>query len=152
QSGQESTRRRLHPARGLYRAGPAQGRGIRPAGAGREDAQPRRMTPVRTRPGARVVGGLLAAAFLLFGCSPLCRAAAPEPGDLRTPPLQDGNPVKVAVSLHIINIASIDEVKEQFEVDGYLMMRWIDPRLAFTPTGPTDQHRQYTRAQNWIPS
>jgi len=95
------------------------------------------MTPVRTRPGARRVGGLLAAAFLLFGGSPFCRAAAPAPGDLQTPPLQDGNPVKVAVSLHIINIASIDEVKEQFEIDAYLMTRWIDPRLAFTPTRPT---------------
>jgi len=110
------------------------------------------MTPVRTRPGARRVGGLLAAAFLLFGGSPFCRAAAPAPGDLQTPPLQDGNPVKVAVSLHIINIASIDEVKEQFEIDAYLMTRWIDPRLAFTPTRPTDQHRQYSRAQVWIPS
>ncbi|HKF27651.1 MAG TPA: hypothetical protein VKB29_00380 [Candidatus Binataceae bacterium] len=110
------------------------------------------MTPVRTRFGARRVGGLLAAAFLLFGGSPFCRAAAPAPGDLQTPPLQDGNPVKVAVSLHIINIASIDEVKEQFEIDAYLMTRWIDLRLAFTPTRPTDQHRQYSRAQVWIPS
>jgi Neurotransmitter-gated ion-channel ligand binding domain/Neurotransmitter-gated ion-channel transmembrane region len=111
------------------------------------------MTSVWTRPGARMVGGLLAAAaFLLFGGLPCCRAAAPAAADLRTAPVQDGNPVKVAVSLHIINIASINEVTEQFEIDGYLMARWTDPRLAFTPTQPTDQHRQYARAQVWIPS
>jgi hypothetical protein len=111
------------------------------------------MTPVWTRPGARKAGGLLAAAaFLLFGGSPCCRAAAPAATDLQTPPVQDGNPVKIAVSLHIINIASVDEVREQFEVDGYLMARWIDPRLAFTPTQPTHQQRQYNRARIWIPS
>jgi hypothetical protein len=110
------------------------------------------MTPVWTRPGARMVGGLLAAVFLLLGGSPNGWSATPAAGDLQTPPLQDGKPVKVAVSLHIINIASIDEVKEQFEIDNYLMAGWIDPRLAFTPTRPTDQHRQYNRAQIWIPS
>src|SRR5262249_20277084 len=148
----EGPRRRLHAARGLYRAGAAHRRGIRPAGAGREDAQPRRMTPVGTRPSARMVGGLLVAAFLLLGASPCCRAAAPPAGDLPPPPSPDGKPVKVAVSLHIINIASIDEVKEQFEIDGYLMARWIDARLAFTPTRPTELHHQYNRTQIWIPS
>jgi hypothetical protein len=87
------------------------------------------MTPVWTRPGARMVGGLLAAVFLLLGRSPFCLAATPAAGDLQTPPFQDEKPVKVAVSLHIINIASIDEVKEQFEIDSYLMADWIDPRL-----------------------
>jgi hypothetical protein len=58
-----------------------------------------------------MAGGLVAAAFLLIGASPCCRAAAPAAGDLLTPPSQDGKPIKVAASLHIINIASIDEVK-----------------------------------------
>ena len=110
------------------------------------------MRQIWTRPGARMVGRLLAAAFMLFGGSPFCRAAAPAAGDLQTPPLRDGNPVAVAISIHIINLASIDEVKQQFEIDGYLMARWIDPRLAFAPTQPNDQHRQYTRVQVWIPS
>ena len=90
------------------------------------------MTPVCTRPGARMVGGLLAAAILLLGGSPA----------------QDGKSVKVAVSLHIINLASIDEIKEQFEIDGYLMARWIDARLAFTPTRPTDTHHEYNRTRS----
>jgi hypothetical protein len=42
-------------------------------------------------------------------------------------------------------------VKQQFEVDGYLMVHWIDPRLVFTPTGPADLHREYDRTEVWIP-
>jgi len=109
------------------------------------------MTPVWTLPGARMVGGLLAAAFLLLGGAPCCGAAAPAAGELRTPPGPDGKPVTVAVSIHIINLAAIDEVKQQFEIDGYLMAHWTDPRLAFTPTGPTDLHREYDRTEVWIP-
>jgi hypothetical protein len=107
------------------------------------------MTPVSTRPVARI-GGLLAALLLLGGS--LCGGAAgAAAGALQTPPLQDGKPVMVALSLHVINIASIDEFKEQFEIDGYLMAHWIDPRLAFTPTGPTDLHREYNRGEVWTP-
>jgi hypothetical protein len=32
------------------------------------------------------------------------------------------------------------------------MARWIDARLAFVPTRPTELHRQYNRTQIWIPS
>jgi Neurotransmitter-gated ion-channel ligand binding domain/Neurotransmitter-gated ion-channel transmembrane region len=108
------------------------------------------MTPVSPRPMARI-GGLLAA-LLLLGGSLSGRAVGAAAGALQTPPLQDGKPVKVALSLHVINIASIDEVKERFEIDGYLMAHWIDPRLAFTPTGPTDLHREYNRTEVWTPS
>jgi hypothetical protein len=108
------------------------------------------MTRVSIRPITRI-GGLLAALLLLFGGSLPSRAAGAAAGDLRTPPSPDGKPVKVAVGLHIINLASIDEVKQQFELDGYLMAHWIDPRLAFTSTGPTDLHREYARTEVWIP-
>jgi len=107
------------------------------------------MTRLSTRPLARI--GLLLAAFQLLGGSLACRAAEPAAGALRTPPSPDGRPVKVALAVHIINIASIDEVKEQFEIDGYLMAHWIDPRLAFVPAGPTDLHRKYDRTEVWIP-
>jgi Neurotransmitter-gated ion-channel ligand binding domain len=69
---------------------------------------------------------------------------------LQAPPYQ-GQPINIAVGLHIINIASIDEVTEQFEMDSYLFERWIDPRLAFTPSGPGDRERNYAVGQIWIP-
>jgi hypothetical protein len=107
------------------------------------------MTPFSTRPGARI--GLLLTAFVLLGGSPACRAAGSADGELLTPPLPGGKPVAVAISIHIINLASIDEVKQQFEIDGYLMLHWIDPRLAFTPTGMADLRREYDRTAVWIP-
>jgi hypothetical protein len=69
---------------------------------------------------------------------------------LQAPPYQ-GQPINIAVGLHIINIASIDEVTEQFETDAYLFERWNDPRLAFTPNGPNDRERNYAVGQIWIP-
>lgn len=107
------------------------------------------MTQFSTCPGARL--GLLLAAFVLLGGSPSCRAAGSADAELLTPPLPGGKPVAVAISIHIINLAAIDEVKQQFEIDGYLMLHWIDPRLAFTPTGLADLHREYDRTAIWIP-
>jgi hypothetical protein len=107
------------------------------------------MRPVWTRRVARI--GLLLAAALLFGASPSCRAAGSAAEELQTAPLQGGKPVAVAISIHVIKLASIDEVKQQFEIDGYLMLHWIDPRLAFTPTGLADLHREYDRTTIWIP-
>jgi hypothetical protein len=59
------------------------------------------------------------------------------PGNpLLVPPFPpQGKKMEVGVGLHILNIASIDEVSEQFTVDGYLLCRWTDPRLAFNPAG-----------------
>ena len=70
---------------------------------------------------------------------------------LQPPLLYVGKPIDVAIALHIVNIASIDEVSEQFQMDAYLFARWIDPRLAFTPGGPDDQERNYAFGQIWIP-
>jgi hypothetical protein len=67
------------------------------------------------------------------------------------PPLNQGQPIDVAIGLHIVNIASINEVSEQFQMDSYLFERWKDPRLAFTPKGPDDNERDYTAGQIWIP-
>ncbi len=67
------------------------------------------------------------------------------------PPPYHGQPLDVAIGLHIVNIASIDEVSEQFEMDAYLFAQWIDPRLAFTPSGPDDHERNYVPGQIWVP-
>ncbi len=93
--------------------------------------------------------GLVVLAFAAIASA--AYASAPAANTLLQPPLQHGQPVKVAIGLRIINIASIDEVKEQFELDGYLIARWSDPRLAYTPDGPDDGSREYERGQIWIP-
>jgi hypothetical protein len=67
------------------------------------------------------------------------------------PPPYNGQPLDIDIGLHIVNISSIDEVSEQFQMDAYLFARWIDPRLAFTPSGPADQERNYAFGQVWIP-
>ena len=94
--------------------------------------------------------GLIAAILLIFAALP-ANAQAPDGKTLLTPPVPNGELVKVEIELRIINIASIDEVKEQFEVDGYLLARWTDPRLTYTPAGPADRVREYSRSDIWIP-
>jgi hypothetical protein len=88
--------------------------------------------------------------------SPVAGRAAPSlagivTDPIRQPPFEDGNPIEVTVSLHVINIAAIDEVSEQFALDAYLFERWIDKRLAYSPMGPQDQVRNYAPGQIWTP-
>jgi Neurotransmitter-gated ion-channel ligand binding domain/Neurotransmitter-gated ion-channel transmembrane region len=67
------------------------------------------------------------------------------------PPASEGKPIDVAVGLHIINISSIDEVSESFQIDAYLLERWKDPRLAFTPSSAADRERRYQVDEIWVP-
>ncbi|MGB3550779.1 MAG: hypothetical protein WA993_08815 [Candidatus Binatus sp.] len=82
--------------------------------------------------------------------------AAPTPTGIATdpilqPPFENGKPIDVVLGLHVINIAAIDEVSEQFRLDGYLYARWLDKRLAYTPEGPDDELRNYAMGQIWVP-
>jgi hypothetical protein len=88
--------------------------------------------------------------------SPVAGRAAPALAGIAIdpilqPPFEDGNPIEVTVSLHVVNIASIDEVSEQFALDAYMFERWIDKRLAYSPIGPQDQVRNYEPGQIWTP-
>src|SRR5271169_1084646 len=67
------------------------------------------------------------------------------------PPYEDAKPIEVVIGLHIVNLASIDEVNEQFQLDAYLFARWTDKRLAYTSEGPQDQVRNYSLGQIWVP-
>jgi len=40
-------------------------------------------------------------------------------------------PVEVSLGMYLTNLVSIDESRETFEVGGYLMAKWNDPRLRF---------------------
>jgi hypothetical protein len=101
---------------------------------------------------------LFAIAIVLVGAvlPTVAPRAAQTPTGIATdpilqPPPYDGRPLEVSIGLHIVNIASIDEVSEQFQMDAYLFARWIDPRLAYTPSGPNDEERNYAFGQIWIP-
>jgi hypothetical protein len=108
------------------------------------------------------IGRAIAAAIAVAGVVLWCVAAeaaaieqAAPPGiatdPILQPPPYHGQPLDIAIALHIVNIASIDEVDEQFEMDAYLFARWIDPRLAYTSVGPYDSERNYADGQIWIP-
>src|SRR5579885_350993 len=94
--------------------------------------------------------GLVVLAFAAIASA--AYASAPAANTLLQPPLQHGQPVKVAIGLRIINIASIDEVKEQFELDGYLIARWSDPRLATRRTVPTTAAANTNGARSGFPT
>jgi hypothetical protein len=104
------------------------------------------------------VGTILTAlaAGLLIYCFGTA-AAEPQPAAIAArnpilePPINPGQTLDVGVSLHILNISSIDEVDEQFTVDGYLLARWIDPRLVFTPVSPVDLVHRPQTGEIWIP-
>ncbi len=96
---------------------------------------------------AIVVGATLSAAPGRAAQTPTRIATDP----ILQPPFENGNPIDIVIGLHVINIASIDEVSELFRLDGYLFERWIDKRLAYTPEGPDDQLRNYAMGQIWVP-
>ncbi len=67
------------------------------------------------------------------------------------PPIQAGQKLDDAIAIHVVNISSIDEVAEQFVLDAYLVERWKDPRLAFSPTGDGDNLRYFSLTDMWVP-
>ena len=69
---------------------------------------------------------------------------------LLSPPIVDQKPVKVKVGLFLTNLIEVDEVKETFDISGYLFMTWKDPRLAFSPAG-SDTDRSYNPDSIWVP-
>src|SRR5260370_15321742 len=70
---------------------------------------------------------------------------------IRQPPFEDGKPLDITIGLHVVNLAAINEVSEQFQLDAYMFERWVDKRLAYTPQGPQDQERNYALGQIWMP-
>jgi hypothetical protein len=103
-------------------------------------------------------GIVLVAIAIIVGAmlSPTSARAVQTPTGIATdpvlqPPPYTGQPLDVVIGLHIVNIAAIDEVSEQFQLDAYMFERWKDPRLAYSPEGPQDQVRNYAFGQIWIP-
>ncbi len=100
---------------------------------------------------------LFAIAIALVAATiPAASRAAQTPTGIATdpilqPPFDDGKPLDITIGLHVVNLAAINEVSEQFQLDAYMFERWMDKRLAYTPEGPQDQARNYALGQIWIP-
>jgi hypothetical protein len=98
----------------------------------------------------------IAIVFVVGAMSPALLHAAQTPAGIATdpilqPPFDDGKPLDITIGLHVVNLAAINEVSEQFQLDAYLFERWVDKRLAYTPEGPQDQERNYKLGQIWVP-
>ena len=53
----------------------------------------------------------------------------------RTPPGEAGSPVAVAVGLFVVDLAELDEAKEELALDFLLFVAWKDDRLAASNRG-----------------
>jgi hypothetical protein len=110
---------------------------------------------------ARDALAMLALAALLIGSLAASAAAAPlpfaafpaglDPNSMLLPPPTDGGRVKVTVALHVLNLSSISEVTERFQLTGYLLAQWRDPRLTYQPTGSNDKYRALAPNSVWRP-
>lgn len=76
----------------------------------------------------------------------------PVTDPLLAPPVEKGKPVTVELTLEVLNIPSIDEVNEQFTLDGYLFAKWKDPRLAFKAEAGAEVEKVYKAGEIWMPS
>jgi len=75
--------------------------------------------------------------------------------DLHQHPTENRSPIEVSIGLYVTNIVAIDETRESFEIGGYLVAQWRDPRLAIKPAASaTPEHgvvRQFEREDIWGP-
>jgi hypothetical protein len=65
--------------------------------------------------------------------------------DLRQHPTGNATPVQVSMGLYITDLVDIDETRENFELGGYLIDRWHDPRLEVPATAGDLTAREKTR-------
>ncbi len=69
---------------------------------------------------------------------------------LLPPPTADGR-IKATVALHVLNLSMISEVTERFQLTGYLLAQWRDPRLIYQATGLDDTYRIIAPDSIWRP-
>jgi hypothetical protein len=67
---------------------------------------------------------------------------------LLTPPSVGNRPVRVKVGLFLTNLIDVDEVREMYNISGYLFMTWKDPRLSFAPDAIAE--RSYEPDKIWM--
>ncbi|HWB12539.1 MAG TPA: hypothetical protein VG826_25160 [Pirellulales bacterium] len=87
-------------------------------------------------------------ALVLLGAAQTARPASAPPDDLAS--LPPDRPVKVTLSVDLLEVSQIQDHDEKFEVEFYLFMTWKDSRLAFDASGGR-QKRVVPSEQIWTP-
>ncbi len=67
-------------------------------------------------------------------------------------PEKGGPPTKVTVTTRIVDIAAIDNVKQQFTVDVFMSFSWVDPRLALAGASALGEGRVLGLNELWMPT
>ncbi|MBI4638973.1 MAG: hypothetical protein HY727_21760 [Candidatus Rokubacteria bacterium] len=60
-------------------------------------------------------------------------------------------PTEVAIAVLVLDIDRINELDEDFELEGMLLLRWKDPRLAFDPKKEGTEARLASPEEIWWP-
>jgi hypothetical protein len=68
-----------------------------------------------------------------------------------TDPPPGPRPVTVELGFFLLDFARINPREESFDLHGYLLMRWRDPRLAWTAGDSPRQTRQLQPETVWVP-
>ncbi|MGH7905845.1 MAG: hypothetical protein ACREP6_04385, partial [Candidatus Binataceae bacterium] len=95
-----------------------------------------------------LIGALIGIALLAPAAAAANTEASFQHNPLLDPPIINGQPVKVAVELHIANVAGISSVHQDFRLQAYLYETWRDPRLAYTADAPS---RNLNLGAIWLP-
>ncbi len=99
---------------------------------------------------------IAAVRIFLFWIALLCSASVAGQGlsaelMLAERPDADGPPTEVTVSLLIIDVDSIEDVKQRFNVDIFITTTWRDPRLASTEGDAAPLVRTRPISEIWTP-
>lgn len=152
-SGQSVTRRKIRVSFGaIYSMGnAAQTLIVEDTAQVKNDAWPKGhpKLSLRRRAVTWIVFACILSIFDLLASSSANASRGVDP-TLMSPPLTNGQPVTVKVGLFLTNLIDVDEVKERFQISGYLFMTWKDPRLAFGPDQTLEQ-RTYNPDEIWTP-
>lgn len=73
-----------------------------------------------------------------------------DPSDLVTRP-GNGEPTPVSISLHLFDIVAIDDVRQRFQVDLFILATWQDERLALPENQRNGSIRSFPHRQVWSP-
>ena len=122
-------------------------------------SSPRRSAGIKTRRAHRCGPlTLLALIVILTGClATLALAASPrnaipiDPNSMLLPPPTPDGRIKVTVALHVLNLSMISEVTEHFQLTGYLLAQWHDPRLIYQAASPNDTYKMISPDSVWRP-